>query len=528
MYCTSCGAENVSGSNYCHNDGTSLHQSRMTASTTKTASFCSGCGESVSPQHNYCASCGTSQMKMEAATSARDTKNSFAEGKETGRSGFNFNKLDWKTSAWTALISVGIALALSLLSFLFINTAVNDSVALPEGEETAISAATNDIFQELETEMGVSLPEPPNIIGFFDYFVLAHMSSPEIVADVTGSYMGDEESVEAEIAINHGFLAFLFIPFIALFIGGMYLAKRTANTNNIDRLQYVGLSSLLYAIVLAFISLFAGFRYSVDESSSDLSVDGSIVLQYSFFSTLLFAFLLGMIPLMFGLLTQAIREKKSIGYNHYFYKAITTGLGMFVGLSAIAFLFLAFGDTFEEWRLNNDFTWSMTVVFFFVMACQLGFTVLSLLHFGSVKVSNEQIVDSYSLFGGTLKDEYLRQTLMDFNFYANIEFYLQLFILVPILVFLYIGYRLSKRSGTFVQPILIFSLIYSVFIAVIAVLGTNSYEFMVQNFAGRSEVMENGVSVRVPFFRLFFFSFLFSSVVTYAGTWIRTVFNEKS
>ncbi|MFD2706996.1 hypothetical protein [Salibacterium lacus] len=469
-------------------------------------------------------------MKVETVGSVRDTKNPLPTVKATEKNTFDFKKMNWRTSAWTALISVGIALALSLLSFLLINSAVNDSISLPEGEESAISMATNQFTHSLETEFDVTIPNPQDIIGFFGYFVLSHMSSPELVVDGTGYIMGEGSPVEGQVSFNHGILAFLWIPFTALFIGGMYLGRRTANLNNMDRLQYAGLSSLLYAIVPAFISLFAGFQYSIGTEATATAMYGSITLHYSFFSTLIFAFLLGMIPLMFGLLTQAVRDRKSIGYSHYFYKAVTTGTGLIISLSVVAFFIMLFGDIFEKWGIHNDFTWLMTIILFFVLACQLGFTILSLLHFGSMKVVNTQTqtADSYSLFGGTIKDEYLHQALMNFNFYTNIEFYLQMFIFLPILVFLYAGYRLSKRSGTTIQPVLLFSLIYSVFIAIIAVLGTNSFEFMFHNFEGRSEVFENTIKINVPFFRLFILSFIFSSVVTYAGTWIRTVFHKSS
>jgi Double zinc ribbon len=525
MYCNSCGHLNDDSSNYCTNDGAKLHLVKnINASFKKVNSnFCSSCGESGQTSTNYCHSCGSNQLGLTykkdiVLNSAENVISSIGLSKNKKTSAvLDTNKV--KTAMFGVLLSFVVVITLSFIINEFASDQINDFLK----SEGVNSYSMESIFEELEEEVDVPKPDP--FIGVTDYMLLSHMIDSKVSANVEGKGEFDDEQVDVGMSIETatGSFVLLFVPFLALFAGGLFYARRNPDDTVSQRLKAAAVIGAGYGLLLATTTLFGGFSYDAKISEDFAKATIEIDNNYSFFGAIVNGFVLGTLFAGLGALMQqgSLRTSGNLSHSYRFGESIHQGIGTFFRgvliMAVVAFItVLVKADDLE------NAPWSLLIVF----CAQAGLYLWNLLNLPSLSLKvigdGEEFSVKYSLIGGldekTADSSVLNMIQYFFGDVINAGTILYPSILIMITLFVYAGYRIGVKSGDDVKNIAIFGLSYaflmSFFVAITKIGAVMSAD---QDFMSMGE---GELFIGFSIMTTFLFSFLLSSALAYAGGYI--------
>jgi hypothetical protein len=536
MYCKSCGAENPSSANYCVNDGTLLKSVPIKyREKERNSIFCSSCGSKTSKRSNYCQNCGANLISysrekyvVPKLIVGKDTKTATEPFKLSG-SYFQYIK----KALIPALLAIFIVFLLSFSMMKSSEKLYNDLL-----NNQMKDYDINTLISNIESQTNTNLPKINKFFGISDIVMYSNLQNPEMSFAVNGVIDGEKGNAAANVQVKNGFVIYLLIPFIGLFAAGILSGRRNKRTNLISRLfDAVGIA-ILYSVFFTIFSFFAGFSYHVDLNEKLFNVTIDINTHYSFIKTLLMTFLLGFFFSSLGNLF-SIRFRKTTGHladwlpsGEAIHQAIAVPfrgiLILFVVLtisitSKVSDLKDEFGAYLSgtPWSqlLDKSYTWIGT------FSVQLGAYIWDLLHLSPLTflltAKSEKASVEYGIFSGFKTSvntgDFDIQTLESMISSTDLEMYLKFAILLPIVLFLWAGFRISKRPHFF-KNLLVFSFVYAIIMA-----GLTAFSDLGFSFSGKAmgEIAPN-VSMELGFepLGIFMRSLLSSFVFAYLGSWI--------
>ncbi|MDM5314845.1 hypothetical protein QUF49_02500 [Fictibacillus sp. b24] len=423
-----------------------------------------------------------------------------------------------KTAALGAFLSFLILIAFSVL----LNQIASDQINEFLKSEGINSYSLDSVFEELENETDVTKPDP--FIGASDYVLLSNMVDSKVSASVEGSsgFEDDEFDVGMNIKTATGTFILLIVPFLALFAGGLFYAKKNAADTISQRLKAAAILGAVYGLLLALATLFSGFSYDakIDEEFAKIAIE--IDNNYSFLGALVNGFVLGTLFAGLGALVQpgSFKSFGNLSHSYRYGESIHQGIGTFfrgVVIMGVVALIAALVKTDD---LEN-IQWGILIVF----CAQAGLYMWNLLNFPSlllqVSGDGEEFSMNYSLLGG-LDEKASGSPAINiiqsfFDEVINIETVLYPSIVILVVLFIYAGYRIALQSGMNMRNILIFSFTYSLllsfFVAITKIGAAVSAD--AEFDMGKMELFI-GFNI-IP---AFVFSFILATVLAYAGGYL--------
>lgn len=542
MYCTTCGAPNPSYANYCYKDGTALHKEKVLFAYMKEPkAFCPHCGHSLLEDYLYCPLCGTSLFhvyvdkngKMDTPTEEMVT----------------LAKTEWKPFSIFSFLSlfshlhwrrIFLAVATSFL-LLFLLSAIIAKVMMSAEEHSLLhemNKEINGMLGYLEDLHNVTIEKPDKLVTLNDVVLWTHIVKSTLELEVTYSSFDENDVMQFHSLFNNGVVFWLLVPFFALLIGGVLIGKISReNVGGIVR--HLLAFSFLYSITLAVLSIFAGFSYHVDINHSEFSASIDSDVTYSFLSVLLKGF-------VFAFLFAGIGILVSRGYKRSIYDLKTRmqyGDLIYNGwawtLRGIMLLFvLCLPFIFKWWsQLMNSIEVSVPENAlpskWFIIACvalQMAAWIWVILHFGVLHLEYSNLESGHQLITYGLFSNFKMES-GDTDLYNNVyeifhrvgffekDIYLQVLILLPIIIFLYVGYNIRRKYTVTWKPILVFSLLYSIGLIFVSFLSRFGLSYFI-SFNGEEE-MEFSLFIFLDSFSLLVKCFIFAFLFTYMGAWIQ-------
>jgi hypothetical protein len=531
MYCKSCGSENSSTANYCINDGAFLKSIPVKyRGKERNSVYCSNCGTKASTLSNYCENCGG------CLTQYGREKNFVPKLSNNGGGDTMPTSVPLKISRFQ-LDYIKKAFLPALLAIIIIFVI---SFAMMQSSEKAY---TNMLDYELQNNGMSDIPpqvynlfKGGKLIGISDILMLLNLQNPDISLKASGGTGLDSGSITAHVLVQNGFLIYLLIPFIGLLAAGIFAGRRNQRTNLSERLYDALAIGFLYSIFFTIVSFFAGFSYhgSLNIVVANISLD--INTTYSsiktFFMTLLFGFLFSGLGILFS-----INFKKATGHleewipsGRAIHQAIVVpfvgSFVLFIGFSIyLSSKFSQFKDQIFGGLSGTPLADAVnkSTGMIATLSIQLASYVWNLLHFAPVTFSlkEKSVYDtiSYSIFSGLtatgsgLNDLSEMQSALSTT---DIEMYLKFALIIPIALFIWAGFRISKQPNL-IKNLLIFSVVYAIIMSGIAAfsnIGFNSDASAVGGSVNMS--MSLGCGPVVTFISSLIFSFVFA----YLGSWI--------
>ncbi|MFK2826628.1 zinc ribbon domain-containing protein [Bacillus sp. B190/17] len=553
MYCKTCGAANSEESNYCYRDGTSLTGSsslNRLQVVNKETNFCPLCGEGTSSRENYCGACGHtlfSLAKKESAAAAIESVVVPAKNYSFSLSSFftNFTKDRFQKAL---LPAVAAFLLMIILSF-FVSSSMNqyyDSLF-----EEVFEMSPKEMAETIAEETGAEIKAPGHLFGFTDVAMVSHLVPPTYTINAEGVLGYDEGSFNGKLKIDSSSIILLLLPFTSLFVAGI-LYRRYMNDQSFSHFLTAAVSiGAIYGIFLCVFSFFSGFSYDLKVSEGGDLFKASINTSYFFLAAFIKAALIGVFASLSGMLF-------SLDYRHitkHLEQLIPYGEAAHQGFSAfirsfvlLAIIFIVIiGTKLNEWKENVlDLSYMMdlplssellekTWSFAAFIGTQLGALVYSMLHFTPLafKMNLDSIGSDieihYAIFGG-FQDSFggMTQNLDVFFDMNNIGLYLKSAILIPIAFLLWAGYSLAKLKQTNWQTFVIFSLVYSVFTAVLAAASGTFLSGSV-TAEGDFDTQQQALNytIAVSSIRVLLLSFLMAGTLSFAGSWLYKFSSQK-
>jgi hypothetical protein len=542
MYCTTCGAQNPSSANYCHKDGTALQKEKISfADTQNKKTFCPHCGHSLLGDYVYCPSCGTSLFQVHVGKSRKiDFKNERIEDTpKQARQFFSISSLLnlCKGLHWKQLL---LAVATSFI-VIFLLSAITVKVVTPSWDDSSLFRTTNyteELVAYLEDLVDIKIEKPDRVITIDDFVIWLHTVKPIMKVNFTYPWFGKQVG-EVHGSFENGFVYLLVIPFVALLAGGVLLGK-TLRVNARRLAGHLFAFSFLYAVVLAMLSVFAGFSYHIDLSHRDISASVHAAVKYPFWTALLKGFLVAFLFAGLGILIskgykRTVHEVvQSIRYGDLIYGGwvwLLRGIVLlFVVLLPFAFLWMSHQVSYD-WKLMEEGAALSKLFYAACMAMQLSVWIWGMLHLGVLHLhqdgfKNDHQSVTYSLFsdldmasvGSTDLYNNVYDLLHHIGFFER-EIYIQLLILLPIAIFLYMGYNIRRKYTMAWKPILVFAALYSIGLVVICQFSKVGISYFV-SMNGETEA-EFSMSIFLEPLSLLVKCFIFSLLFTYAGAWFQ-------
>ncbi|MDE3840203.1 hypothetical protein C0966_12685 [Bacillus methanolicus] len=519
MYCSTCGAENSASNNYCINDGTKLKPYQGKYSLDKSASqFCSNCGNAAAPSDNYCGSCGTTLYSYKK-TGSKDAISPVKANVQITRAIPKFNMEFFKPALFS---SAAALLLVFIMSFVVFSTNKNTSLSFLEKE---LNIDVNEVIKDAEI-MTDSIPEPDSLFGLTDMVMASHFISPVFKVD-----MNIDEPISGEIKLSFGAMILLLIPLLSLFSSGMIYQKISRETSPASLFYGAITVGIIYGLLLVIISLFSGFDYDVDSELLSIKIHTSYSIFSAFIKGFGFAFLFSYIGMLF-----AINFKKATGHLsqvHEYGEAIHQGISTFfrsmLAFSVISIIiFKMMTDKFLNqlaW-LIGDATVQQIIdkssQFVLAIGTQIGLFTWNLSSFGTLKLvgrsDDEDSIFTYSMFKGIeTKGDFTDLDLYKFHEIidsSNFGLYTKLGTLLLIILFIWSGYRISKKASNSLVSIVIYSFVYSLLFSLL----TAITKFHISGTASNESSFEMmlGFSGIAGFIKSYLMSFIFA----YAGTFI--------
>ncbi|MGC4376618.1 hypothetical protein WD019_06695 [Fictibacillus sp. Mic-4] len=515
MYCRTCGGHNEESWNYCIHDGTPLHTFVPKNSPVKLKQdlrYCPSCGTDNNKRNNYCENCGNSLFSVEQTKGAFSVQTP-ALPKLKSSSIFKLNQKKWTSAAISAVLSIALVFILSF----FLNMKLGDGMAnFLKEKDIDIEELANEI-----ADAGIDAPKPGPIFGLSDTVMMSHLVDSSI------TFHAEEQGREHErsIDVQTGSPLFLFIPFLGLLAGGFYFAFKNKEETIHERLRSSLFIGLGYGVILAIISLFAGFSYDVTADQGLLRGSYSINTDYSFWGSLVNGIVFGTLFSYIGSILQMgyFKARREIGsttaYGEPIYQGMATVVKGFI-LSTIV-TFIVFLYHYDDLKIFIDLSASFTAV----VVSQLGLWLWGILNLLIMTVNVEDVTSSFHLFTGF--DEKTDQTLSwlsstDLFFGSDFQLWLYLLVFIPILLFIWAGIKISKQSKSIIQGILIFSVTYGLTMAFLAAITNLGISGVSENH----EMKDLTLFIGFKLIGTFCISVLFSGVVAGITAYVKRSFGK--
>lgn len=531
MYCKSCGAENPASANYCSHDGAFLKSHNVKyRKQEQSSNYCPQCGGTVSTLANYCQHCGQSlgkyvTEKSNTPTIMKDPTRLTPTMPKLGKwPSISFQQI--KTTVIPALLAIVIVFAISF----FMMKSTEKLYSNLMNEAMSDSEISNLVGSDVKLLTG-------KFIGVTDIMMMANLQNPNLTVKAGGDLGFDEGSFSVDALAKNGYLLYLLIPFIGLFAAGMVAGRKTRGEDLARRLTDAAGIAIIYALVCTVISFFAGFSHEVNMSQMGMKFSLSIDTHYSFFRTLLMTLLIGFLFSGFGILfstnfrkiTGHLSEKLPFGES--IHQAIAVPFRGILIFSVIIFAMLVsqvaklkeeLGFELDGTPLEELLNKSYSLIA--ASSVQLGTYLWNLLHFASLTFSGGEDKNTGSISYHLLSGFHLKGEAADSDFEAiaslmatnDVGMYLKFALIIPIILLVWAGFRIAKQPNV-VKNLVIFSAVYAVIMMGLASFSDIGFSLTsVDNGDPYSMSMMLGFS---PFSTLIF-SFIFSFICAYAGTWL--------
>ncbi len=548
MYCKNCGQNNPDWSNYCIHDGTPLKNSSTNQSIKLTPSdgnYCSNCGQNTSVGDNYCSVCGHYLLKL---TKVEDEQRVPVQGKQ--RTSSKTKSISWsprfiipvlKRTFAPAIIAFVFMLVLNFIFFNFFH-AMNEELF-----EMAFNKTSEDIAYEISKEFDVNVKAPDEVIGFTDFVMLSHQMSPKYELEGMSNIYGEVEKATGKLDLNGESILFILLPLIALFAAGIIYRRKSPEISIQSFLiSAVGIG-LLYSLMVTILSFFSGFDYKLNLSEAGDSVSIKIDTTYNFFFIFIKSLLIGtgfsLLGMLFSMdyrrITKHLESLMPFGDAiHQGFSAFVRGFAL-VSVIMIVILAIKVNDLQKslEW-LGNPFVnqlfeqSGMTVVFAGVGLSSL---IYSMLHFSPLSFNftqygfnGETAGISYSIFSGFKYHGSANELdIAQLDYYISvydIDLYLKLAIIIPILFLLIAGYFLKSPNRSIYSSLAIFSLVYSLFTVILASMGSIAIEGEMRVIGEQTERLS--ITLAINLFKVFMGSFIMSYTAGFAGNYLRRLLHK--
>ncbi|MBY0097261.1 zinc ribbon domain-containing protein [Mesobacillus maritimus] len=539
MFCKTCGEKCPSLGNYCLNDGTYFSQERVDFKLNGKRKFCQDCGTEGGSGQNYCLSCGADlklyTKKAKHAYQEPSNKEQATKRKSptTPVALPKFSLENLKLAIIPAFISIVILTVISFGVLSMSQSYVTDLLLTGDSELSEIT----EFLGVMGEETDANVPDLSNIIGLTDIMMYSTLQGSTFEFEATSSD-GVDGSTRASIDLPNGTFLYILIPFVSLFIGGTVLGAR--NRDKQGSLLGLNLSmAVIVAVILAIVSIFAGFSYKAKMASEFFNVNIQMANNYSFIGTLLISFLFALVFGGLGVLFSRNYRKITghlpdlMPYGVAVHQAFST---MVRGMTLLFVVFTVYFAT-KVHELKDSLGMFLagsgietllekSSLFVVSLSAQLSNYVWNLLHGApfhlTAKDDGEEMSLGYSIFKGlTSSGEqeseifFLQQMLEG----SSLGLSLKIALLLPILLFVWAGYQMAKGHENQLKQVAVFSLVYSICMGGLAHFTDLSFAVKISETGYGSEEVSaslgfSGVGVLI---RSFIVAFFFS----YAGTWVR-------
>ncbi|WP_338470921.1 zinc ribbon domain-containing protein [Niallia sp. XMNu-256] len=551
MYCKNCGQSNPDWSNYCLHDGTPLKNPTINHSlrfTHNDRNFCSGCGQHTSAVDNYCSICGDHLLKLtevgeipKAVTQERQRKIRLPSKL------ISFTPRGMIHVLKRALIPAIIAFVLMLAFNFLLSTSFN--AFNNEMFEMAFHTTPEDMAYEISKEFDANVEAPDEIMKFTDFVMASHQMSPKFELKGTYHLYGEVLKLSSKLSLNGQNVLYMLFPLIALFIAGIIYQRKNPENSIISILIGAAGIGILYSLMVALLSLFSGYNYQLTLSENGDSIFLKIDSSYNFLLTFIKSLFIGTGFSLLGMLFSIDyrRITKHLESLMPFGSAIHQGFAAFIRgfalISVIMIVILAIkaNDLQDslEW-LEDPFIHQL----FEYSAINVGFTgvvfstlIYSMLHFSplSFNITRKGLYEEsggidYSIFSGFRFHGSANEVDMDqFEYFISaydIDLYLKLAILIPIIFLLIAGYSLRSTNHSIYLSLAIFSLVYSLFTVILASIGSFTVEGEMTWLGYPSEGLS--ITLTIHLFKVFIGSFITSYLAGYIGHNLRKVLRKPS
>lgn len=442
MFCKRCGSEAHGNALYCQNDGTPLTDSNDSLSIHKEYNrFCSQCSCENTTDSLYCIECGAMQSKItEQASSIVEIpaalKSSIPVHTSVSDLSSRISLNGFKQSGIYAAVAIVITFLLSWMTSSMLNGKLQDL---------------------LSNEWSSRLVKDISFISSTDVMMLSHM--------VGMKYAGSISMLEGNLKTSGGFYILLLIPIVSLLVAG-YLANRNAPQRSaIERLVASIPIAVVYAILMAVISLFAGI--SVKSPDIGMLRDGVLLkTSYSFMPALLHSLMIGFIFTALGSFIGMRDKDKQQGSNISYGISIQRAL-----ITSVAGILICMLLVTGILNARSEFSDSgMPGPIKAVVSTQVGGYYWGMTHFNSLSLGMAASYDdkeniSYSIMGG-LNSESGEIDSDEMDEILGGMWYL---FLVPILLHMWAGRQLLRsQTNRFMYELAAYAVSFGVISALFA------------------------------------------------------------
>ncbi|WP_078553932.1 zinc ribbon domain-containing protein [Bacillus alkalicellulosilyticus] len=448
MYCKHCGTKNSEDAQYCINDGMPLKPASTGSQVVNVNSkFCTYCSHKNEPGSLYCSNCGQSLEKIESTKRTSSEAPQFGNIKKTvpvptqisGISGI-FQPATLIQAAKYAGITFAILLVLSFIASLVINNQVRDLFLAD--------------MSSYEADMFGGIIDQIKIVSMTDILMLSHMASLTYTADVMFFNVG--------ITTKGGLFIFLIVPAIALIVTGFIYNKRHPELGLMDRFFAALSISVVYAVIIGIIGLFAGISVSVPDPSGFLG-DITVSADYSFFDVLFKAFIISLLFTSIGTMIQLPQHAKEVGGNATFgisvQRAFVNTIIGIVIMAVISTGIMTSNELIQEEDIPASFKTAVV--------SQFGGYFWNLGQFSSLnfetRAMHETIDASYSILGGAkASDPEITMELRSIvkELFGGSLWYL---FIVPVVLHLWAGNYLRKTTnGNILVEVGVYAIVFGV------------------------------------------------------------------
>ncbi|MEB3750847.1 zinc ribbon domain-containing protein [Geobacillus icigianus] len=538
MYCTTCGAQNPASANYCYKDGTALQKEKISFAYTKNQkTFCPYCGYSLLSDCMYCSSCGSPVFQVHIAKSENIRHIKEEDEANQKYRGLSISSLLdlCKSLRWKRVL---LAVSTSFIVLFLLS-----AMAIKGMKSSWFYAVNPGLRHDLEYVLSyldrANIEKLNWIKAMADFTLWTHAVNPEIKMNAA-AYV-DRQVGEAGGSVETGLIRFLIIPFLALFVGGVVLAKAW-RTNMRTLMGHLIVFSFLYGTCLSILSLVASFSYEMNTNDHGL-ISFHITGTYPFWTTLVNGVLLSFFFAGTGIwisrgYKRTVHEiKQFVRYGDVIYSGCAwqlRGIGLlFVLLLPFVFLGISRLEIDElEWIAGGAV---LSKLFYAALAMQWAVWLWAMLHLGVLHFQRDNLHDHQSVTYGLFSD--LKPISNDTGFYEEIydwlfhtgffekEIYMQLLILLPIAIFLYVGYRIRQNYELVWKPIVVFAALYSIGLVVICQFSRLGISYFV-SVNGETEV-KRSMALFIEPLTLLVKCFIFSLLFTFAGSWLQQFAKQK-
>lgn len=511
MYCTDCGNELPYGSNYCPYDGSYQPVYTQQPVSSSPSKYCSDCG-SGNDGTLYCLLCGSFLQTIIPFKKERVNEKASAKTLELPQ----VKSTTLKTALLYGLFAFLLVGAFSFMfSQLYEATALDYEAMLEDMVGVSPLATVEEIYADAgETNSFVMDP----LIGFTDYWMAFHMLNSDFSFSASGGYEGDVlETFNGGVLLNSGSLLLLLIPFVSLIVAGFLYGRRNEST-----VSQLWLFSLIvggcYGVLTAILSVFSGFSFDGTVQDEWMKATISIQNDYPFFRALFAGILIGTIGTFIGSLIGSNKLRK-INSSPLIEGVRAISIGVFIcTIAMMIFIYSAEGNSLFA-------TEGMLIRNLLLIAVQGGFILWNLLNFSQFSLDFSGLGESGALTYSVLSGMKIEGTeIADFASFlltSSGQFsspYMVAGLLLPILLFVWIGYRIQGEGEVHLHKIALFGLLYAFLMAVltsatnsgIEVYGIGMTELLMLDTVQELPKISLGFSTIGTFFKCFILSTVFA------------------